>query len=123
LNPLWTPDGKWIIFTSAKDGVRNIYRKLADGTGPVEPVLSSKEDLNVEDISQDGRFLIFNYRTKGDIEPALGLLALAGGKRTQIAAAPARAGRLSPDRRWIAYSSSRSGPAKIFVPSLRAKRN
>jgi WD40 repeat protein len=118
LNPLWTPDSKWVIFTSAKDGVRNIYRKLADGTGPVEPVLSSTEDLNVEDISQDGQFLIFNFRTKGDPEPGLALLALATGKRTQIAAAPTRAGRFSPDKRWIAYESSRTGRMEIFVRGL-----
>lgn len=95
LNPLWTPDGKWIIFTSAKDGVRNIYRKLADSTGPVEPVLTAKEQLNVEDISHDGRFLVFNARNKPDDPPGLSVLSLRGGRRTSFAAPPTRAGRFS----------------------------
>jgi eukaryotic-like serine/threonine-protein kinase len=61
LNPRWTPDGKWIIFTSTQNGPRNIYRKLANGKGEVEPLLISEESLHVEDVSPDGRFLIFNY--------------------------------------------------------------
>ncbi len=109
MNPLWSPDGRWIFFTANKNGVRNIYRVPARGNGPTESVLASNEDLNLEDISRDGRFLIFNFRNKGDNQPGVGLLSLPDKRRVVFASAPARAARLSPDQKWMAYSSTQNG--------------
>src|SRR5207248_6537626 len=81
LNPVWTPDGKWIIFTSARKGARNIYRKLADGTGEEELLLESEGDKNVEDISPDGRFLLFNFRSSTGGNPNLYVLPLNGDRK------------------------------------------
>jgi eukaryotic-like serine/threonine-protein kinase len=117
LNPRWTPDGKWIIFTSTQNGPRNIYRKLANGKGEVEPLLTSEESLHVEDISPDGRFLVFNYYPGGE-EPRLALLSLKGErKRIPFPATQFReeSGRFSPNGRWIAYRSMEKGDSKIFV--------
>lgn len=109
LNPIWSPDGKWIFFTADKNGVRNIYRVPASGAGPTESVLASNEDLNLEDISSSGRFLVFNFRNKRDDPPSVGLLALPDKRRVLFAPAPARAARLSPNQRWMAYTSNQNG--------------
>ncbi|HEY7179846.1 MAG TPA: protein kinase [Blastocatellia bacterium] len=117
LNPRWTPDGKWIIFTSTQNGRRNIYRKLADGAGEAQRLLESEESLNVEDISPDGRFLIFNYYP-AQKEPHLALLSLRGErKRIPFPTTQFReeSGRFSPNGRWIAYRSMEKGESKIFV--------
>ena len=111
LNPLWSPDGKWIFFTANKNGTRNIYRVPASGNGPTESVLKSNEDLNVEDISSNGRFLVFNFRNDGDDVPGVGLLSLPDKRRVVFATAPARAARLSPNQKWMAYTSNRNGSA------------
>ena len=34
--PHWTPDGKRIVFTSSKEGPRNLFWQLADGSGGLE---------------------------------------------------------------------------------------
>lgn len=109
MNPLWSPDGKWIFFTANKNGVRNIYRVPASGNGPTEPVVASNEDLNLEDISSNGRFLVFNFRNRRDDLPGVGLLSLPDKRRVVFAAAPARAARLSRDQKWMAYTSNRNG--------------
>ena len=109
LNPIWSPDGKWIFFTANKKGVRNIYRVSASGNGPTESVLASSQDLNLEDISSDGRFLVFNFRNQPDDQPGVGLLSLRDKRRVLFASAPARAARLSPDRKWMAYTSNKDG--------------
>jgi eukaryotic-like serine/threonine-protein kinase len=117
LNPRWTPDGKWIIFTSTQNGPRSIYRKPADGRGDVELLLASEESLNVEDLSSDGRFLIFNYGL-GWAEPHLALLSLNGERRrTPFPATKFRddSGRFSPNGRWVAYRSYETGESRIFV--------
>ena len=35
-SPVWTPDGRQILFTSGRDGEANLHLRAADGTGPVE---------------------------------------------------------------------------------------
>jgi Tol biopolymer transport system component len=117
LNPRWTPDEKWIIFTSTQNGPRNIYRKPADGRGEVELLLASDESLNLEDISPDGRFLLFNHHP-GQSEPRLSLLSL-NGERRRTPFPPAKfredSGRFSPNGRWVAYRSFETGESRIFV--------
>jgi len=115
LNPLWTPDGRWIIYTSERNGVRSLYRVPADGAGSAEALLATTEDMNAEDVSRDGRFLVFNVRDKPDSEPGLGLLSLTNRKRSLFASPATRAARFSPDRRWIAYEGNQDGTLQIFV--------
>jgi serine/threonine protein kinase len=106
LNPLWTPDNRWIIYTSERDGFRNIYRKRVDNSGAPEPILQAHQDMNVEDISRDGRMLIFNVRNKRDDAPSLEMLSLENAKRTPVTRTASRAARFSPDGRWVAYETS-----------------
>lgn len=37
LDPVWTPDGKRIAFTSTKEGPLNIFSQQADGSGGLDP--------------------------------------------------------------------------------------
>ena len=120
LNPLWSPDGKWIFFTADKNGVRNIYRVPATGKGPVESVVASTGDLNLEDISSNGRFLVFNARNKRDDPPGVSLLSLPDQRRVQFASQPTRAARLSPNQRWMAYASSKNSGNVIVVRKVSA---
>jgi Tol biopolymer transport system component len=117
LNPVWTPDGRWIIYTSERNGVRNIYRKLADGTGATEPLLESAQRNNVEDISRDGRLLVFNTSKNSDTQPNLATLSLADlrPKPFRVSSTREDAGRFSPDGRWLAYRSYETGQSEIFV--------
>jgi dipeptidyl aminopeptidase/acylaminoacyl peptidase len=117
LNPVWTPDGKWLIYTSERNGVRNIYRKLADGTGESEPVLESKETRNVEDLSPDGRLLMFNTGSRQQVEPNLATLSLIdrSAKPFRVTTTREDAGRFSPDGRWLAYRSYETSQSEIYV--------
>lgn len=123
MNPVWTPDGKWVIFSSARSGHRNIYRKAADGTGDVEPLLESMESMYVETLSPDGRFLIFNSRASDAQPPDLAVLSLdAGQKRTLFESSAFREdhARFAPNGKWVAFRSGETSDSDIFVQAFGA---
>ena len=62
-NPLWTPDGQRIIFTSKRAGYPELFWRPADGTGSDERLLTrGKEllDLFATGWSADGKQLLFS---------------------------------------------------------------
>jgi hypothetical protein len=117
LDSIWSPDGTRIAFTSDRLGQRDIYQKLADGSGPEELLLGGKGgQKNVEDWSTDGKYLVYNYQ----VFPHAGLyvLPLAGDRKpipfvdTQY---NTQEGQISPNGRWIAYRSVESARPEIYV--------
>ena len=115
--PVWSPDGKRIAFASNRDGRFDLYQKSSSGVGEEEVLLKSDDSKYPQDWSRDGRFLLYcdrDPKTKGD----LWLLPLAGDHkpipflRTEFNEAQ---GQFSPDGRWIAYRSDKSGRPEIYV--------
>lgn len=67
-NPQWSPDGKWIYFTSARSGKGNIYRIPVDG-GESEQVTDLKGVLGGYKVSPDGKVIAFTqYEPPAEIE-------------------------------------------------------
>jgi Tol biopolymer transport system component len=119
VNPVWSPDGTRIAFTSDRSGQRNIYWKLADGSGPDELLLGGNEAAeNVEDWSRDGKYLIYNLGAPGGNRSALHVLPLAGERKpvtyldTRFASSESQ---FSPNGRWVAYYSTESGKPEVYV--------
>ncbi len=116
-DPIWSPDGKWIGFTSTKDGPPGVYRKLSSGAGQDEALHVSAFPEFPSDWSPDGRFILYQKqdpRTKFD----LWILPLDKGlKPVPVAESEYNEwnAKFSPDGRWIAYSSNESGRYEIYV--------
>jgi eukaryotic-like serine/threonine-protein kinase len=122
LFPVWSPDGRGIIWVSNREGQSNFYWKAASGAGQEEPLLrfSNNYPRVSTSCSLDGRFLIYyenDPKTKRDIW----VLPLSGDRKPfpflQTESSEA-AGQLSPDGRWMAYTSDQSGPLEIYVRSF-----
>jgi serine/threonine-protein kinase len=124
LVPFWTPDGKRIAFTSNKDGQRNLFWQLADGSGGLERLTTSEFVQLPASWSPDGQLLAFsevNATTGYDIwvvrlsGPSSGSGQVHKAEpflRTQFnEAAP----QFSPDGHWLAYISDESGRKEIYV--------
>ena len=60
VNPLWSPDGKYIYYASFRNGDFPVYRRPSDGTGDEELVYryESGAFVGLTDISPDGKFLV-----------------------------------------------------------------
>jgi Tol biopolymer transport system component len=121
LAPTWSPDGRQIIFASDRKGSRDLYRKAANGTGPEELLLESKVAKVGEDWTRDGKYLLFNL---GSASAGVWALELAGnaGERKPVAlltgAFALDQGRVSPDGCWLAYRSTESGKAEVYVQNF-----
>ena len=118
LNPLWSPDGERVLFTSDREGFYNLYAVAASGAGPTETVLKSGLDKWSMDWSADGSTVLyqeFDPKTKYDIWT----LPLRG-KPVEFVRTPysEMAARLSRDGRWIAYGSDETGRPEVFVQSF-----
>jgi eukaryotic-like serine/threonine-protein kinase len=118
--PVWSPDGKNIMFASNRNGHMDLYLKNADGTGEERLVLKSESDKRPTSWSRDGRFLLytdFDPKTGNDLwilpDPASAKdLKPVAYLRTEFQEA---LGKFSPDGRWIAYISVESGGPEIYV--------
>jgi serine/threonine-protein kinase len=64
LFPVWTPDGKRIIYCG---GRTNILWKAVDGSGQPELLFSGDMQLSLGSVSPDGRVLAFSQINPGDI--------------------------------------------------------
>ena len=56
--PLWTPDGRRIVFMFDRGGVPNLYSQAADGTGPVDRLTTSANAQWPTSITPGGRRVV-----------------------------------------------------------------
>jgi Tol biopolymer transport system component len=57
-NPSFSPDGRWIVFTSTRNGSADLYRIQVDGSG-IERLTSDPSFDDQGALSPDGRSLAF----------------------------------------------------------------
>ena len=111
--PVWTPDGKRIVFWSDTTGTANLYWMRADGSGGREQLRSSNY-LNIPfSFSRDGQLLAFselNAVTAEDI-----WVLRMSDRKAQLFLESADAPAFSPDGHWLAYVSEESGRREVYV--------
>ena len=60
VGPRWSADGRWLMFSSDRRGVRDIYKRPASGEGADELVFESEVSKSVNAWSLDGRFVVYS---------------------------------------------------------------
>jgi eukaryotic-like serine/threonine-protein kinase len=115
--PLWTPDGTRVAFTSRRNDKWGIYLKLADSTKNEEPLTESDAPIVPMTWTPDGQTLVYwtsAAKTQGDV---WGLPMTGEKKPFPILNSPAdeRHPQVSPNGKWIAYSSNETGRSEIYV--------
>jgi Tol biopolymer transport system component len=105
--PVWSTDGRTIAFSSFRDaGIPNLYERAVGIVGEDKLLLKSAVASFVSDWSRDGRYL--TYTSGNDIWA----LPLSGDRQPlRVTETPfsEQNPKISPDGRWIAYSSNETG--------------
>ena len=117
VSPVWTPDGKWVIFSSDRDGPSNLYRQRADGSGPAERLTTSEFPQRAGSSSPDGTALLFHERTRKS-RMDIGVLEMdVDGKSRPFIASPKSEylPSFSPDGQWLAFVLGARNPASVYV--------
>ena len=116
-SPVWTPDGRRVVFTSPRNGVPNLFWQAADGTGAVEQLTDNQNAQTPTSFGPDGTHLVFYEQSQG-MGRNLHMLSMDDEHRSEVlvtANSNQDASDVSPDGRWIAYESLESGQDEIFV--------
>ncbi len=120
----WSPDGERILFRSNNDGATDFVIKPASG-GPEEIIFGLAQQRAVPetnlpvpgDWSADGRFVVFSTVAR-DLW-ALPISAAPGTDRKPVRLVHSEFAEihpnLSPDVRWLAYTSDETGRVEVYV--------
>ena len=124
--PVWSPDGKWIAYNSGRNGHSCIYRKPSDGSGGEEILLTDDQAVIPNDWSRDGKYLIYSRGNPGANWEIWALPLDAQSKPSPLLqhatsgslGSFGTGGQISPDGRWIAYTSNESGTTEVYVAAF-----
>ena len=121
MQPVYSPDGKYIAFTSDEDGGDNIWIMNADGTNPHAITTETFRLLNSPAWSPDSQYLVARKHFTGTRSLGAGevwMFHVAGGEGVKLTERPNEQKDLgepaySPDGRYI-YFSQDATPGKTF---------
>jgi serine/threonine-protein kinase len=116
--PTWSPDGRYVAFIRDSGSTSAVYAHAADGSGGDRRVARLDRQAQEVEWSRDGRWLVLRtdngtagagdivgVRVSGDTTP----VPLVHTPYTELHPA------VSPDGRWLAYTSNESGSNEVYV--------
>lgn len=117
LFPRWSPDGRWLSFTSFRTGVPVIYLHNPE-TGVEKEVVRAGDTKAPGGFSPDGDWLYYSVSSGGNSD--IHRVRVVGGAMEKVAGGWGLevSPTVSPDGRRIAFASDRSGVPQIYVKDL-----
>ena len=116
--PFWSPDGRMVAYVRDSNNTSAVYARPADGGGQDQLLVRLDRLIQEGEWSRDGRWILVRtdngqagagdivaVRTSGDSTP----VPVASSPYTELHPA------LSPDGRWLAYTSNESGIDEVYV--------
>jgi Tol biopolymer transport system component len=124
--PVWAADGQTLYFWSDRTGPARVYQKSLSASSEERELPLPPGEVTPADTSSDGRLLACvrgGSSTGNDIQ----MVSLGSGTNVSPVLSSAfneREPRLSPDGKWLAFTSNESGVDEVYVvpyPGLAGK--
>jgi serine/threonine-protein kinase len=121
ISPIWSPDGLLVCFLSERSGTEGLdgFRQAANGATEAQQLWkSARGEAALTSISPDGTWLVVGESTPGR---GLNVALVALGPdsvsfREYLSDSyDEYEGTISPDGRWMAYTSNEFGSQEVFV--------
>src|SRR5262249_34700771 len=116
-NPTWSWDDMHYLFGRFKSGYSQILKKSSDSSSEEQLILEAPYYIAPDDWSPDGQSMIFDERNpKSGMD--LMMVRLAENARPSPSVQTPyveQDGRFSPDGKWVAFTSDKSGRNEIYV--------
>jgi tricorn protease len=129
--PRFSPDGRWIAFSSDRAGNLDVYL-IPVGGGAVKQLTSHSADDTVLNWTPDGRAVLFTSNRGEDFAPKLYTVSTEGGMPQVAGTDMGVQGSYSPDGRRLAYNPKQqsywrkfyrgSNQSDVVVMDASAKR-
>lgn len=121
--PVWTPDGKNMVFQSDSPAAPGLYWIRSDGSGEAQRLTKGKPLEYPYSFSPDGKRLAFNQGGNGGSQDVFTALIEGDAGHPKLGNAELFLGTpfsevnpaFSPDGRWLAYASDESGSFEVYV--------
>ena len=128
--PVWSPDGRYVVFASNRAGAPNLYRQAVDGTGTIDRLTTSENAQFPSSIMADAAAMVGHENRKTSFDVVLFSLATSSsgasfGSQSPLSPSAVKAlvqtpfiehnAEISPDGRYLEYSSNESGRFEIYV--------
>jgi Tol biopolymer transport system component len=118
-SPLWTADGRRIVYEKGGGERRSLYSVPADGGGMPEPI-GPEGHYHPHGWTAEGRELVA-ARVANNSADLVRFSTAADAKVQDVLVTPGGegfAGSVSPDGRWLAYTADPTGRTEIWVRPL-----
>jgi eukaryotic-like serine/threonine-protein kinase len=122
-SPVWSADGKSVVFTRNLIDHYELRLKSVSGAGEEQVLVKTPGNVIASEWSHDGRYLFYGadiFATSGKTQGLA--LPMSGNDRRPITATSSTgnvfAGYFSPDDKWLAYVSDESGRFEIYATTF-----
>ncbi len=114
--PVWTPDGREMVFSAATETGQGLWRIAASGAAAPRRLVLADVDAWSPTISGDGKRLVYERKTMSLSLWRAGLGGESGAaERITVSTRSETMPSFSPDGTKVAFSSNRSGSVEIWM--------
>lgn len=114
--PVWSPDSRRIAFASTRGGGAGLFWRAADGSGPLEQLAEASGQMFPASFLPDATGILVRTGANNADDISIVLIEGEDGATPLLETTFNELNpEVSPDGRWLAYTSDESGSNEIYV--------